>query len=78
MGDIIIEKTAFTLKHDLAKPLPSSGRIRMNGHIKGYVNGVIEGDFSGVIEGEMGAVIRPRDKAEPIRKMIESGENADE
>lgn len=78
VGDIIIEKTAFTLKHDLAKPLPSSGRIRMNGHIKGYVNGVIEGDFSGVIEGEMGAVIRPRDKAEPIRKMIESGENADE
>lgn len=78
VGDIIIEKTAFTLKHDLAKPLPSSGRIRMNGHIKGYVNGVIEGDFSGVIEGEMGAVIRPRDKAEHIQKMIERGESADE
>ena len=41
IGDIIIQKTAFTLKRDLAKPLPSAGRIRMNGHIKGYVNGVL-------------------------------------
>lgn len=61
VGDIIIQKTAFTLKRDLAKPLPSKGRVRMNGHIRGYVNGVLEGDFSGVIEGEMGAVVRPKD-----------------
>lgn len=60
-GDIIIEKTAFTLKRDMAKPLPAGGRVRMNGHIKGYVNGVIDGDFSGVIEGEIGAVLRPKD-----------------
>ena len=44
-----------------AKPLPSASRIRMNGHIKGYVNGVLEGDFIGVIDGEMGAVVRPKD-----------------
>ena len=61
VGDIIIQKTAFTLKRDLAKPLPSKGRIRMSGHIRGYVNGVIDGEFSGVIDGEMGAVVRPRD-----------------
>ncbi len=61
VGDIIIEKTAFTLKRDLVKPLPSGGRVRMSGHIKGYVNGVIDGEFSGVIDGEMGAVVRARD-----------------
>ncbi len=61
IGDIIIEKTAFTLKRDLVRPLPASGRIRMSGHIRGYVKGVIDGEFSGVIEGEMGAVVRPRD-----------------
>lgn len=61
IGDIIIQKTAFTLKRDLAKPLPSKGRIRMSGHIRGYVNGVIDGEFTGVIDGEMGAVVRPRD-----------------
>lgn len=66
IGDIIIEKTAFTLKRDMAKPLPASGRIRMSGHIRGYVNGVIDGEFTGVIEGEMGAVVRPRDS---VRQM---------
>lgn len=62
IGDIIIEKTAFTLKRELARPLPTSGRIRMNGHIKGYVEGVIEGDFTGTIDGKMGAVIRVKDE----------------
>lgn len=71
LGDIIIEKTAFTLKYEVAKPLPSSGRIRMTGHIKGYVNGVIEGDFTGVIDGEMGAVIRARDVYENDRELLE-------
>lgn len=71
LGDIIIEKTAFTLKHEVAKPLPSSGRIRMTGHIKGYVNGVIEGDFTGVIDGEMGAVIRAKDVYENERELLE-------
>ncbi|MCM1044841.1 MAG: MMPL family transporter [Candidatus Gastranaerophilales bacterium] len=68
IGDIIIEKTAFTLTHNLAKPLPANGRVRMTGHIRGYVNGVIEGDFSGVIEGEIGAVVRAKDKVESMEE----------
>ncbi len=64
IGDIIIERTAFTLKREMVKPLPAGGRIRMTGHIKGYVNGVIDGEFSGVIEGEMGAVVRAKDIVE--------------
>ncbi|MCR2047071.1 MMPL family transporter [Acetatifactor muris] len=66
IGDIIIEKTAFTLKRDITKPLPAGGRIRMSGHIKGYVKGVIDGEFSGVIDGEMGAVIRAKDNVEKL------------
>ena len=61
LGDIIIEKTAFTIKRDFAKPLPSKGRVVMNGHIRGYVNGVVDGQFTGIIEGEMGATLRARD-----------------
>ena len=61
VGDIIIQKTAFTLKRELTKPLPAKGRVRMNGHIRGYVNGVLDGEFNGVIDGEMGAVLRPKD-----------------
>ncbi len=76
VGDIIIEKTAFTLKRDTVKPLPQGGRIRMNGHIKGYINGVIDGEFSGVIDGEMGAVVRARDTVEKMdwAEREESGE----
>ncbi|MCM1026669.1 MAG: MMPL family transporter [Roseburia sp.] len=76
MGDIIIEKTAFTLKRELQKPLPAGGRIRMSGHIKGYINGVIDGEFSGVIDGEMGAVVRARDEVEALNPEAppESGE----
>lgn len=71
IGDIIIERTAFTLKRELVKPLPAGGRIRMTGHIKGYVNGVIDGEFSGVIDGEMGAVVRARDIVENASESIE-------
>ncbi len=67
VGDIIIEKTAFTLKRDLNKPLPAGGRIRVSGHIKGYVNGVIDGEFTGLIDGEMGAVVRAKDSVETVR-----------
>ena len=66
MGDILIEKTAFTLKRETLKPLPAGGRIRMSGHIRGYVNGVIDGEFTGVIDGEMGAVVRATDSVERV------------
>lgn len=73
IGDIIIEKTAFTLKRDIAKPLPAGGRIRMSGHIRGYVNGVIDGEFRGVIDGEMGAVVRAKDNVETVFPELEVG-----
>lgn len=78
IGDIIIEKTAFTLKRDITKPLPAGGRIRMSGHIKGYVNGVIDGEFSGVIDGEMGAVVRAKDTVEQLTgELQDDGEQSE-
>jgi len=77
IGDIIIEKTAFTLKHDTNKPLPAGGRIRMSGHIKGYVNGVIDGEFTGVIDGEMGAVVRAKDTVESLGQYYAIPQQAD-
>ena len=35
VGDIIIQKTAFTLKRDVTRALPAKGRVFMNGHIRG-------------------------------------------
>ena len=76
VGDIIIEKTAFNLKRETVKPLPTGGRIRMSGRIKGYVNGVLDGEFTGVIDGEMGAVVRAKDSVERVdhNSQRESGE----
>ncbi len=66
IGDIIIQKTAFTLKREFAKPLPNTGRVLMNGRIRGYVNGVVDGEFRGIIEGEMGATVRSKDYVKDI------------
>ncbi len=78
VGDIIIEKTAFTLKRETLKPLPAGGRIRMSGHIKGYVNGIVEGEFTGVIDGEIGAVVRAKDNVEQLEGPVPALESAED
>ncbi len=56
LGDVIIEKTAITLKRRL--PLQShSGVIRLDGHVRGYIAGVVDGDFSGLIHGTLNAQV---------------------
>ena len=56
LGDIIIEKTAFTLKSHL--PVQNlSGHLRLDGHIRGYVNGMVDGEFSGIVHGSVNASI---------------------
>jgi predicted RND superfamily exporter protein len=55
-GDLLIEKTAFTLK----KPLVSrtySGSLRVDGHLRGQVCGVVDGEFSGTIRGTVHAIV---------------------
>ena len=56
LGDIIIEKTAFTLKARL--PIQSqTGNLLVNGHIRGYVSGMIDAEFSGVLHGTINASV---------------------
>ena len=56
LGDIIIEKTAFTLKARL--PIQSqTGNLLVNGHIRGYVSGMIDAEFSGVLHGTINAAV---------------------
>ncbi len=70
LGDVIIEKTAITLKRRL--PLQNhSGVMRLDGHVRGYIAGVVDGDFSGLIHGtlnaqvEAGAISREQTEALP-------------
>ncbi len=56
LGDVIIEKTAFTLKRRL--PLQShTGNLRIDGHVRGYVSGMVDADFSGTIHGSINAAV---------------------
>ena len=56
LGDIIIEKTAFTIKARL--PLQShTGAMRVEGHVRGYVSGMVDADFSGTLHGSINASV---------------------
>jgi len=56
LGDIIIEKTAFTIKRHL--PIQThSGLMRVDGHIRGYISGVVDAEFSGLLRGSINAAV---------------------
>ena len=51
-GDFIIEKTALVM--NISRPQKEVvGRVRVTGHVKGYVQGEIDADVSGVFQGQM-------------------------
>ncbi len=56
IGDMIIEKTSFTLKK-LDKTNISNGRMAVTGHVRGYINGRVDAMVSGVIVGDIDARI---------------------
>lgn len=51
-GDFIIEKTALTIKLK-GNIRESNGRVRVTGHVRGYVQGEIDADVQGVFQGQM-------------------------
>ena len=52
LGDVIIEKTAITLKH--TGVLHSyAGAMRVSGHVRGYVSGIVDADFTGSLVGTL-------------------------
>lgn len=60
LGDIIIEKTAFTLKARL--PIQTrTGALRVDGHVRGYVSGIVDADFNGVLHGTINASVAAGD-----------------
>ena len=56
LGDIIIEKTAFTLKRRGPVAL-HTGTIRVSGHVRGYVEGVMDADLNGTLVGTIRATV---------------------
>ena len=52
LGDFILEKTALTM--NLSRPQKEvAGKVRVTGHVRGYVQGEIDADIQGVFQGQM-------------------------
>jgi len=51
-GDFIIEKTALTIRLK-GNVRESNGRVRVTGHVRGYVQGEIDADVQGIFQGQM-------------------------
>ncbi len=68
LGDIIIQKTAFTLHREFALPLPT-GKIRVNGHIRGTIIGSIDADVNGILIGDIKANVETRNHESHFEKL---------
>lgn len=55
LGDLIIEKTALTINLPQTTRRDVSGKMTVNGHVKGYVQGEIDADIKGSFNGSMQA-----------------------
>ena len=56
LGDVIIEKTAFTIKARL--PIQThTGSMRVEGHVRGYVSGMVDAEFKGTLYGTINASV---------------------
>ncbi len=51
-GDRLIEKTALTMNITRAQK-DVAGRVRISGHVRGYVQGEIDADVQGAFQGQM-------------------------
>lgn len=52
LGDFIIEKTALTM--NLTRTQKNvAGRVRITGHVRGYIQGEIDADVQGMLKGKM-------------------------
>ena len=62
LGDILIERTRFRLPQ-LAerKSRVLDGRLRVNGHVRGYIQGVVDADISGILTGSVHASVTTGD-----------------
>lgn len=69
LGDTIIEKTSFTIKHkELIRK--RYGLMRVNGRVRGYVSGIVDAQISGIIHGEISAQL-DSDTANELKNRVD-------
>ena len=68
LGDTIVEKTAFNIKYPaLTQTSSASGKVWLDGRVRGTISGKIDAEVHGVLEGDVTAVVSVN-KPSPIRR----------
>lgn len=73
LGDTIIERTKFKIKTIERKPQVINGKVKVKGHVRGYVTGMVDADFDGVVQGDLNAIVTSGEV-----EQIEGGMNDEE
>ncbi len=67
-GDFIIERTAFNIKYPaLVQTTSASGKVYLDGKVRGTISGKIDAEVHGVLEGDVDAVVSIHQKT-PLRQ----------
>lgn len=53
LGDSVVERTKFSVRTAAPAEQEICGRVRVNGHIRGYLSGMVDADVNGVLQGDM-------------------------
>lgn len=69
LGDSVIEKTSFHIKGVELNTKTAKGKMKVNGHVRGYVSGMIDADIQGTLKGEFNAFVNTGGEVEQIGGM---------
>ncbi len=77
LGDTIIEKTAFNIKYPaLVQTSSASGKVFLDGRVRGTISGKIDAEVHGVLEGDVTAVVRVHRESPICQEKEEDDEDA--
>lgn len=52
LGGTVVEKTSFSMQHGL-RQRSASGRVRVDGLVRGVINGTVSGTMHAIVEGDV-------------------------
>lgn len=74
LGDSIIEKTSFHIKGVELNSKTAHGKMKVQGHVRGYVSGMIDADIQGTLKGEFNAFVSTGGDVTEIGGMVNEEE----
>ena len=73
-SDSIIEKTSFHIKGVELNSKTAHGKMKVQGHVRGYVSGMIDADIQGTLKGEFNAFVSTGGDVTEIGGMVNEEE----